>query len=77
MAARSKCGATAPPCAGTTYVDDMVDGVYRLMQSGLEGPVNIGHAENVTVESWFGRWSMLPVRMLNSPRQGPSRGPVS
>jgi GDP-D-mannose 3',5'-epimerase len=32
-----------------TYVDDMVDGVYRLMQSDLEGPVNIGSPEYVTV----------------------------
>jgi GDP-D-mannose 3', 5'-epimerase len=32
-----------------TYVDDMVDGVYRLMQSDLTGPVNIGSPEYVTV----------------------------
>jgi GDP-D-mannose 3',5'-epimerase len=32
-----------------TYVDDMVDGVYRLTQSDLEGPVNIGSSEYVTV----------------------------
>lgn len=25
-----------------TYVDDMVDGIFRLTQSNLEGPVNIG-----------------------------------
>ena len=25
-----------------TYVDDMVDGIFRLTQSDLEGPVNIG-----------------------------------
>lgn len=28
-----------------TYVDDMVDGIYRLMHSDLEGPVNIGSPE--------------------------------
>jgi len=33
-----------------TYVDDMVDGVYRLMLSDLEGPVNIGNPEYVTVD---------------------------
>lgn len=33
-----------------TYVDDMVEGIYMLMQSGLEGPVNIGSDEYVTVE---------------------------
>jgi GDP-D-mannose 3', 5'-epimerase len=33
-----------------TYVDDMVDGIYRLMHSDLEGPVNIGNPEYVTVD---------------------------
>jgi nucleoside-diphosphate-sugar epimerase len=33
-----------------TYVDDMVDGVYRLMHSDLEGPVNIGCPEYVSVD---------------------------
>jgi len=32
-----------------TYVDDLVQGVYTLMQSDLEGPVNIGSDERVTV----------------------------
>ena len=33
-----------------TYVDDMVDGVRRLMDSDLEGPTNIGLPEYVTVQ---------------------------
>ena len=33
-----------------TYVDDMVDGIWRLMQSDLEGPVNIGCPQYVTVK---------------------------
>ena len=33
-----------------TYVDDMVDGIYRLMHSDLEGPVNIGNPQYVTVD---------------------------
>lgn len=33
-----------------TYVDDMVDGIYRLMQSDLEGPANIGCPEYVSVD---------------------------
>jgi len=33
-----------------TFVDDMVDGIYRLMQSDLEGPVNIGCPQYVTVD---------------------------
>jgi len=28
----------------------MLDGIYRLMQSKLEGPVNIGNPEYVTVD---------------------------
>lgn len=33
-----------------TYVDDMVDGIYLLMHSDLEGPVNIGCPEYVSVD---------------------------
>jgi nucleoside-diphosphate-sugar epimerase len=33
-----------------TYVDDMVDGIYRLTESALEGPANIGSPEYVSVE---------------------------
>ncbi len=33
-----------------TYVDDMVDGIYRLMHSSLEGPVNIGSPQYVSVD---------------------------
>jgi nucleoside-diphosphate-sugar epimerase len=32
-----------------TYVDDMVDGIYKLVQSDLTGPTNIGSSEYVTV----------------------------
>ncbi len=33
-----------------TYIDDIVEGIYLLMQSDLEGPVNIGSDERVTVD---------------------------
>jgi len=33
-----------------TYVEDMVDGIYRLMHSDLEGPANIGNPEYVSVK---------------------------
>jgi GDP-D-mannose 3',5'-epimerase len=33
-----------------TFVDDMVDGIYTLMQSDLEGPTNIGSDEYVSVK---------------------------
>jgi GDP-D-mannose 3',5'-epimerase len=32
-----------------TYVDDLVDGIYALMQADLEGPVSVGSDERVTV----------------------------
>jgi dTDP-glucose 4,6-dehydratase len=31
------------------YVDDLVDGLFRLLCSPLEGPVNLGNPEEVTV----------------------------
>jgi GDP-D-mannose 3',5'-epimerase len=33
-----------------TYVDDLVEGVYLLTHSNLEGPVNIGSSQYVTVD---------------------------
>ena len=33
-----------------TYMSDMVDGIHMLMQSDLEGPVNIGCPQYVTVK---------------------------
>ena len=33
-----------------TYVDDMVDGIYGLMQSDLEGPANVGCPQYVSVK---------------------------
>ncbi len=33
-----------------TYIDDMIDGIFLLMQSNLEGAVNIGCPEYVTVD---------------------------
>lgn len=33
-----------------TYIDDMVDGIVRLMASGLENGVNIGRQEYVSVD---------------------------
>jgi len=33
-----------------TYISDMIEGIYLLMHSELEGPVNIGSAQYVTVD---------------------------
>jgi len=37
------------------YVSDMVDAIYILMQSDVEGPVNIGSPEYVTVDDLVAR----------------------
>jgi nucleoside-diphosphate-sugar epimerase len=37
-----------------TYIDDMLDGIHRLMQSDLEGPVNIGCPQYVSVDELAG-----------------------
>ncbi len=37
-----------------TYIDDMTDGIFRLMQSDIEGPVNIGNPEYVNVDELVG-----------------------
>jgi dTDP-glucose 4,6-dehydratase len=31
------------------YVDDLVDGIWRLLRSGITGPVNLGNPNEVTV----------------------------
>lgn len=36
-----------------TYVDDMVEGIFTLMHSDMEGPANIGSPEYVTVQELF------------------------
>ena len=41
------------------YVDDLVEGVYLLMQSDLEGAVNIGNEEYVTVAELV--WTVIDV----------------
>jgi len=33
-----------------TYIDDMIEGIYKLTHSDLEGPVNIGNPEYVSVD---------------------------
>jgi GDP-D-mannose 3',5'-epimerase len=33
-----------------TYISDMIDGIYMLMHSDLEGPVNIGSPQYVSVD---------------------------
>jgi GDP-D-mannose 3', 5'-epimerase len=48
-----------------TYVDDMVDGIYRLMHSDLEGPANIGNPEYVTVKELVDTVAMVSGKHFN------------
>ena len=36
-----------------TYVDDVIDGIQRLMDSDYSQPLNIAHAETVTIQQLF------------------------
>jgi len=42
-----------------TYIADLVDGIYLLMQSALEGPVNIGCPQYVSVDELV--WTVAEV----------------
>jgi dTDP-glucose 4,6-dehydratase len=37
-----------------TYVDDLVEGIYRLLMSDYAGPVNIGNPDEITINQ-FGK----------------------
>ena len=48
-----------------TYVDDMVDGIRRLMKSDLEGAVNIGCPQYVTVDELVSVVSEVAGKRIN------------
>ena len=48
-----------------TYVDDMVDGIWRLMQSNLEGPTNIGSPEYVSVSQLVDTVTVVAGKRIN------------
>ncbi len=35
-----------------TYVDDLVEGIYRLLNSNYSGPVNIGNPDEITINQF-------------------------
>jgi len=37
------------------YIDDMVEGIYRLLMSDYNMPVNIGNPHEMTLQAWRGR----------------------
>jgi len=48
-----------------TYIDDMVDGIWCLMQSHLEGPVNIGCPQYVTVDQLVATAAAVAGKRIN------------
>ena len=56
-----------------TYIDDLVDGIVRLMASGLEDGVNIGRREYVSVDDLVG---MIAVVAGKTIRMKHIAGPV-
>jgi len=48
-----------------TYVDDMVDGIFRLMHSDLEGAVNIGCPQYVTVNELVEAVAKIAKKKIN------------
>lgn len=48
-----------------TYVADLVDGIYRLMQSNLEGGINIGRQEYVSVDELVNTVAKVAGKTIN------------
>ena len=48
-ATRSRCGATASRRAPYCYIDDCVEGIYRLMHSDFREPLNLGQDRLITI----------------------------
>jgi dTDP-glucose 4,6-dehydratase len=59
------------------YVDDLVDGIVRLVRSDLAGPVNIGNPDEISVLDLARRIAALvgteaPVRFVPRPEDDPT-----
>jgi len=48
MALPSRCGAMGKAIRSYTYVDDMVDGIYRSPRLAVSGPANIGRRASMS-----------------------------
>jgi GDP-D-mannose 3', 5'-epimerase len=55
-----------------TYVDDAIDGMIKLMESDYEKPVNIAHADTVTIAELFDEICRIANKILAwEPTEGP------
>ncbi len=48
-----------------TYIDDLLEGIYLLMHSDLEGPVNIGSSQKVSVSKMVTRTCLVANKWLD------------
>lgn len=49
-----------------TYIDDMIDGIYRLMQSDIDKPVNIGCPRYVSVKELANTVAEIAKKKINT-----------
>jgi len=48
-----------------TYVDDLLEGIFALMHSDLEGPVNIGSSQKVSVDEMVATIALVADKWIN------------
>jgi GDP-D-mannose 3', 5'-epimerase len=48
-----------------TYIDDMIEGIYTLMHSDLEGPVNIGSPQYISVNELVATVTKVSGKKIN------------
>jgi nucleoside-diphosphate-sugar epimerase len=48
-----------------TYIDDMIEGIYTLMHSNLEGPVNIGSPQYISVNELVATVTKVSGKTIN------------
>lgn len=61
-----------------TYVDDLVEGIYRLLLSDYAGPVNIGNPEEITINEFAEEilritGSKSKIKYLDLPKDDPKQ----
>lgn len=61
-----------------TYVDDLVEGIYRLLLSDYSGPVNIGNPEEITINEFAEEiiritGSKSKIKYLDLPKDDPKQ----
>ena len=56
------------------YVDDCVEGIVRIMESGHPEPLNLGTDELVTIDGLVDMVAEIPARPPQAPRHDEAAG---